>query len=777
MRNSISFPTFRSASRNCLVAALAASILAVVPAQAPAQQAAAGATIAEFLGRGEAAFQRGDFLAASEAWRQAARFCRTEGRFDQESDALARSAEANLALGFVVNAIVELKAAQRSAEQAGDDRVTAAVLGALGNAQLIGRSDAEAKTNIERSIELARKTGDRATLAASLNNLGNLLAATGSQPEALQRYSESAREASGIGDRDLQVVALRNAGRMQLRQRDQVGGFATLREAADAARGGQPSHAKVLGLVSIGTLLITPEQDRRSASLAYETLKSALTLSESIGDLRGQSMAYGFLGRLYEVSGRAGEAMILTDRAIDLAQREKMPELLYRWDWQQARLLKASGNDAAALDAYLRAVRELQDIRRDIPIDYEEGRSSFRETIGPLFLQLADLLMRKASTGKDIGEINQYLAQARDTVEKIKTAELQDYFKDQCIDSVGRKSVKIEAVAPQTAVVYPIILPDRLELLVSLADGDTFATSQVTEKDLTEAIRELRTALQDLNSPTGIYIGHAKRVYDWVIRPLENILKSKNVQTLVVVPDGPLRTVPLAALHDGSKFLIETYAIATAPGLTLVDPAPLNRQARSALVVGVSEGVQGFPPIPDAQIEVDTISERLGATKLLNQAFVVSAFEQQLQSQPFKIVHIASHAVFGGSSEDSFVLAYDAKITMNKIEELFKFNRAQPEPVELLTLSACETAAGNDRAPLGLAGVALKSGARSSIASLWSVVDIAAAEMSADMYAQLFESDVSKAEALRRAQLKLLRSERYAHPAFWAPFLLIGNWL
>src|SRR5262249_32106701 len=152
--------------------------------------------------------------------------------------------------------------------------------------------------------------------------------------------------------------------------------------------------------------------------------------------------------------------------------------------------------------------------------------------------------------------VNRFLAQARDTVEKIKTAELQDYFKDQCVDTVARKTVKIEEVAPQTAVIYPIILSDRLELLVSFAEGDTFATAAVTEQELGDTARALRASLQDLRSSRAQYLGLSKRLYDWVIGPIAGVLKSRNVQTLVFVPDGPLRTIPIGALYDGTRYLV-----------------------------------------------------------------------------------------------------------------------------------------------------------------------------------------------------------------------------
>jgi CHAT domain-containing protein len=92
-------------------------------------------------------------------------------------------------------------------------------------------------------------------------------------------------------------------------------------------------------------------------------------------------------------------------------------------------------------------------------------------------------------------------------------------------------------------------------------------------------------------------------------------------------------------------------------------------------------------------------------------------------------------------------------------------------------LSACETAMGDDQAALGLAGVAIKAGARSALATLWSINDRASSALVMEFYRQLGDSSVSKAVALQRAQLKMLADSAYDHPAYWSPFLLLNNWL
>ena len=162
----------------------------------------------------------------------------------------------------------------------------------------------------------------------------------------------------------------------------------------------------------------------------------------------------------------------------------------------------------------------------------------------------------------------------------------------------------------------------------------------------------------------------------------------------------------------------------------------------------------------------------------MNKNFSLSNVENELSDNAYSVVHIASHGKFAGKVKDSFLLTYDRKMSMDDLEKFvgsskFRFDK----PIELLTLSACESAAGDDMAGLGLASVAIKAGARSALATLWSIDDAATSELVMEFYRQLQKPEISKAKALQQAQLKSLDDKRYRHPSYWAPFLLIGNWL
>jgi CHAT domain-containing protein len=258
---------------------------------------------------------------------------------------------------------------------------------------------------------------------------------------------------------------------------------------------------------------------------------------------------------------------------------------------------------------------------------------------------------------------------------------------------------------------------------------------------------------------------------------LEPDLLQPHITTLVFVPDSSLRTIPLAALHDGSSFLINKFALAMTPGITLTDPRPLNRDKLRFLAAGLTTSVQGFPPLPYVAEEVASIEQLYKSDQLINNDFQTPRLERELRDGRYSVLHIATHGKFSTEVTDSFLLTFDGKLTMQTLDQLVGLFRFRQEPLELLTLSACQTGVGDDRAALGLAGVALKAGARSALATLWFINDEASATLISEFYRQLRNPSLSKAVALQRAQLKLLSDRIYEHPAYWSASLLLNNWL
>jgi len=333
----------------------------------------------------------------------------------------------------------------------------------------------------------------------------------------------------------------------------------------------------------------------------------------------------------------------------------------------------------------------------------------------------------------------------------------------------------LETVSRSATVVYPILLPDRLELLVSLPSGLVRHTVPVTGEQVAAEVAAFQKGL--VRPTRSGYRPAAQTLYDWLVRPYAARLEAENVDTLVFVPDGPLRTIPMSALHDGEDFLVSRYAVAITPGLSLVDPKPLDLERAKLLLVGLSEPTQGFPGIPNAARELAAIRELYGGEVLLDEAFETERFKRKLVAEQPSVVHVASHASFTGDPATSFLLTHDDQLTMDEISEMVAPTQFQTQSLELLVLSACETASGDERAALGLAGVAIRAGAKSALGSLWRIQDEATYELVVGFYEEFKDPAVSKAEALRRAQLRMVESRRFAHPFYWSGFLLISNWL
>jgi CHAT domain-containing protein len=754
-------------------------LLLLVLSFGPAAWAAEGPADQEFR-RGLGAFERGAFADAVTQWSQAARLYEREANRAGQERALRALGQAHASLGQYEQALARLEEALALAEQSRDPGRIAPVLTSLGNVELaVGRLDS-AEPHLRNGIAQARARGDDLLTAAALNDLGNLLVLRQTPPEALDSYRESAALASRAGHRTLGAQALSNASSV-LRQTGQTLEAKTALDGAlDQVLPATPSHHMAFALVNVGLGyrdLAGTYPDRGDVMQRGATaLNAAAAAADRIGDRRTASYARGYLAMLYEDERRHAEALDLTRWAVLLAQQANAPESLYRWQWQAGRLLSALGRPDEAIESYRRAITTLQSIRPELSAGRGGAPVPFRESVGRVYFETVDLLLRQATARRGREDITPYLVEARETVELFKAAELRDYFRDDCVDTALSKVTRLDVVSQSAVVVYPILMPDRTELLVSLPTGLKSIVVPVGEERLTQEVRQFRRRLE--KRTTREYLPHAQQLYDWLIRPLAADLADLKIDTLVFVPDGSLRTIPMGALHDGKQFLVARYALGITPGLSLTDPRPIPRDHVKVLALGVTQAVQGFPALPNVGPELAALRNIYpSSTVLLDKEFVVAAVEKQLREERYTIVHIASHGEVSGDAEQSFVLAFDGKLSVDRLDQFIGLFKYRDDPLELLTLSACDTAEGDDRAALGLAGVAIKAGARSALATLWEVNDEVSAQLVIDFYKELRDPSVSRVGALRRAQLRLVEDPRYDHPGFWSPFLLINNWL
>ena len=294
---------------------------------------------------------------------------------------------------------------------------------------------------------------------------------------------------------------------------------------------------------------------------------------------------------------------------------------------------------------------------------------------------------------------------------------------------------------------------------------------------------------QEITANTQALLPNLQEIYRWLIKPLETELDDHQIETLIFVLNGKLQNVPMAALFDGKQYLLEKHSVVLAPSLQLLNTKSILPKKRRVLAAGLSQQIEIngeiFPALNNVPQELKQIQAVFPQSQqLLNKDFTAQKIEQQLQSG-FPIVHLATHGVFSSDPEQTFIVTGDRNIiTIDNLSTLLSKSSVRPE---LIVLSACNTATGDERAVLGLAGVAVRSGS-STLGSLWSVEDVSTSKLMSQFYRQLQNPTTNKAVALRQAQLSLIKSLRTnpvapelqqlpPHPYYWASYVLVGNWL
>lgn len=721
-------------------------------------------------------------------------------------------ARALQALGLYRRAIIILEQVEQTLQKQPDSALKVAGLRNLGNTlRLVGDLD-RTRIVLQQSLAIAqrlrqesRSSSDESAsdISGILVSLGNTVRVQGETDTALKFYRQAAEIAplptTKIQAQVIQLNLLIEAERWAEAQTLWTQIQPQLAELP-------PSRLAVYTQIDVAQSLMkigregaggAREAGRESEPIlaSARLLANALQQARSLKDARAESYALGTLGTLYEQTRQWDNAQELTQQALILAQTINAPDIAYQWQWHLGRQLKAQGDigdskseavgssrkheaavseamRASAIAAYTEAFNTLSDLRKDLVAINTDVQFSFRESVEPVYRELVELLLQSPE-GSEPSQQN--LKQAREVIESLQLAELDNFFREACLTV---KPVQVDQINPQTAVIYPIILPNRLAVILSLPNQPlSYYETSLPQSEVEGILDQMQQSLR----PTSFSqerLPIAKQVYDLLLRSAQDKLAASGVTTLVFVLDGSLRNLPMAALYDGQKYLIEKYSIALAPGLQLLQPQPLKRQQLKGLLGGLSEARQGFSALPAVALEVNQIESEIPAQVLLDRTFTSTTIQSQLNSAPFAVVHLATHGQFSSKAEDTFILTWDDRINVKQLDTLLRAReQGEVKPIELLVLSACQTATGDRRAALGLAGLAVRSGARSTLATLWSVNDRSTAFFMVEFYRELGQPGVTKAQAVRSAQLALLKQPQYEHPYYWAPFILLGNWL
>lgn len=634
---------------------------------------------------------------------------------------------------------------------------------------------------LEQSLAIAQQINSPADLSATLFSLGNTLRSSTNPKEAVGLYQKAAEKAttplakveSLLNQLSLLVEIRNQSCSSQVPPcQEETGEWKAAKALLPAIQSElanlSPSRDAIYAQVNFAQSLIKIQSPERTlyTENSARILAKAVQQAKMLKDPRAESYALGQLGYLYEQTQQLPESRKLTEKALVIAQEIRASDIVARFEGQLGKIFKQQGEVEKAIASYTEAVNNLQSLRSDL-VAIPDWQFSFRESVEPVYRDLVGLLLQSNPSQKN-------LKQAREVIEKLQLAELDNFFREACLDA---KPEQIDQIDPQAAVIYPIILPDRLAVIVSLpGENLRYYATALPQNNVEKTLEQLLESLNPFFSSKE-RLRLSQQVYDWLIRPAEVELTQNKVKTLVFVLDGLLRNLPMAALHDGKQYLLEKYNIALAPGLQLVASRSLNTQQLKILTGGITEARQGFSALPGVKIEVEQIVSGRISKVFLNQDFTETNLKKQLAASSFPVVHLATHGQFSSNAEQTFILSWNDKIKVKEFEELLRSTeQGRRSSIELLVLSACQTAVGDKRATLGLAGVAVRSGARSTLATLWSVQDQSTAKLMTEFYQQLSKG-IGKAEALSKAQQYMMKQPKYEHPFYWAPFILVGNWL
>lgn len=568
----------------------------------------------------------------------------------------------------------------------------------------------------------------------------------------------------------------------------------------------------------ISPFTICPQQLVASDDKVLNLLNQAVLSSTNLQSERLQSYSNGALGHFWECRGDNKQALKYTQKAIIAADSKlSSKDSLYLWEWQAGRILEKENQKEQATASYQRAFDILEDIRNDILTAERDVQFDFRDVVRPLYRTLAQSRLELLYKGASDKGRTEELSKVVNTIDALKLAELQNYFGNDCVLSglnpkqVGELLKDDSVKFKDTAFLSSIILDGKTGILLQLPNQITKfrwiedlnqqgASKIVSNNTLEKTIQKFRKSLIDAKKIFEYDTTTAAQLFDWIIRPILADIDPDKIKTLVFIQDGFLRSVPMAALYDSQlhKYLVETYAVATTPSLRVTAPKLRARGMQKALILGLTKEAtidgKSFPALKSVESEVKSLQTLFpNSVPLIDTNFISKNFQNRLEKATYPIVHVASHAQFGIIPEDTFIVAgkneatgKNEKLSISQLENSLRKLNNKSNSVELLALTACQTAVGDDRATLGLAGVALQVGVKTAIASLWSVEDKSVSVLIKEFYTNYRNTGISIAEALQKAQIKMINARKspskdiitiYDNPAYWAPMIIIGNWL
>jgi CHAT domain-containing protein/uncharacterized protein HemY len=693
-------------------------------------------------------------------------------------------------------------------QKLGDRQGEGITLGNLGNAYYYLGQYQKAIEFYQQSLAIAQQTNNRHSIAIWLNNLGNVHNSLGQYQKALDFYQQSLEITKQIGDRKGEGKLLGNLGNAYYYLQQYPKAIQFYQQSLAIAKQIGERQNEGAWLNNLGVAYHYQKQYAK----AIEFYQQSLSIYQEIGDREGLGSALTNLGSAYTISKQYSKAFDYYYQALATVQQigDRYGESATRKNLGY--LFTAQQQPELAILFYKRSINISESIRKDIRGLPKTAQQSYLETVADGYKRLADLLLKQGR-----------VMEALQVIDLLKFQELEDYLKNikgsdrsaqgvRLLEPERAISDKLLAVSfdnskeinsqlvkqiqqlpkseinkvpdylqkiPQgTALLYPLILGDRLEIILFSPNTIPISrTVKISQTELETLVIDFRSGLLDASSED--VKEPATELYNLLIKPIESELVQAKTTTILYAPDGILRYIPLAALYDGKQWLAEKYRINNLIAYSLFDFSPkLNTQPNIlAGAFGGKAGERKFgqTALPATIGEVQAIANSFqNSVTLIEDQFSRQAIESQFKNH--NILHLATHAEFNtGSPDNSFIIFGNGdKIKLNEITDW------QIPNIDLIVLSACETGTstlGNGVEILGFGYQVQKAGAKNAIASLWSVNDEGTQALMEAFYGELKKGDVSSTEALHRAQVALIKSKKYNHPNYWSAFFAIGNGL
>lgn len=514
-----------------------------------------------------------------------------------------------------------------------------------------------------------------------------------------------------------------------------------------------------------------PDEQLKSVAIRYAKL--ALKMAETINSTRWLSYSFGTLGKL---STQTEQKQAYFQKALGFAQSIRASDIAYQWQQQLGLLYQKQEKTELAIQNYNAAIANMTQVRDSLLSTNGDLQFSFQEEMEPTYRNYMRLLLKSPNPDlKRVIQIN----------EGLQIARLENFLRCGKLDLVALNQLQNLKSAP--AVIHIIDLGDTIEVIAQSTDGSLHHHS-IDSKLVKFQIDHLLEALQNekfFEVDESSITTYSQGIYEKLIAPIQTYLPRSG--TLVFTLDKSFHHIPMALLYDGKHYLIERYGIAETLGSRVRQPRVLHQNQMIALIAGLSKfspsytdpnAPKNMENLPASKQEIENIEKQtLSSVALLDKKFTLKRFKEELTQNNFPIVHITTHGQFSSDPLKTVLVAYDKLINIRDFDTLIRGKTENSQDaIELLVLSACETAKGNKQSAMGIAGMATTAGARSTVATLWRVDADSTALLMQEFYKGL-NNGLPKAEALRQAQLSLLSNPKYNKAYYWGGFLLVGSWL